>query len=265
MQSGYAAGPANQANVQIQNTVVQGFAKNGITVDGPGAQSQIKNNHITGMGPTTAAAENGIQISDGAQANIQNNVVSGEIWSPDVFGDTGDAAAGILIVGSEKVQIQNNIVNGTQFGIVTITTASFGTTVNPTGLADQTQISNNTVLNTLLYDAIDACSNNNQVQNNSISNASESGVHLDSTCGSTGANNHVNGNLIFESCSGVLNGGTANTIDNSNTYVGVVNTTLAGNVCPVAAIAPSLVTGGVSAEAVVSRKPAPRGRPVPVR
>ena len=258
VQSGYSSG---QANVLIENSTVHSFQKNGITVDGPGAQGRLQYNYISGLGPTNGAAENGIQISDGAQGTVTGNVVTNEIWARDVFPDTGDAASGILIYSSENVQIENNTVASTQFGIVTVTDPTYGTIHNSGGLSDKTVIKSNAVLDTFLYDAIDLCSNSNTVENNVLSNAAESGVHLDSSCTSAGNKNVVNSNTITESCAGVLNSGTANSIGTANTYNSVGTTVLTGNVCSTLSVA----VVGSAASAQVSQASSATGHPTPVR
>jgi hypothetical protein len=259
VQSGYSSG---QANVLIENSTVHSFQKNGITVDGPGAQGRLEYNYITGVGPTEGAAENGVQISDGAQGTVLGNVVTNEIWAPDVFGDTGDAASGILVYASENVQIENNTVASTQYGIVTVTDPINGVTIhNSGGLGDKTVVKNNAVLDTFLYDAIDLCSNSNTAENNLVSNAAESGVHLDSTCNSTGKNNVVNGNTITESCAGVLEGGTPNSIGGGNTYNSVGTTVLPGDTCS----ALSVAVVGSAANTQASQASAGAGHPTPVR
>ena len=156
------------------------------------------------------------------------------IWAPDTSADTGDAAAGILIYASEGITIANNTVGTTQFGIATVTDPTSPSPNNPNGLGDHTSIKNNQILNTQIFDAIDACSNANSIESNSIANATESGIHLDSSCGSTGTNNTVKSNFINESCAGILAGATPNNIG-VNSMFNVVNTQLAGNACPVPA------------------------------
>jgi hypothetical protein len=89
VQAGYGM-PLSQS-VNIQNNSVHSFEKNGITADGNTLQVQIQNNSIVGQGLTTGAAENGIQISAGAQGHILQNIISDEIWAPDTSSDRGDA------------------------------------------------------------------------------------------------------------------------------------------------------------------------------
>jgi len=254
-----------RANVAIQNSSVHSFQKNGITVDGPKAAGIVTNNYISGQGPTTGAAENGVQISDGAAASVTNNVIMDEIWAPDTFSDTGDAAAGILIYASENVLIQGNTVGTTQFGIATVSSATYGSTsVNPHGLADHTIIAFNQVLNTQLFDAIDVCSNDNAVTGNTVFNAAESGIHLDSTCGTTGLNNVVLNNTVNESCAGILEGaGGSSGLAVLNSFFNVINTTLTGNACT--APTPAAVAAGAAAVPLFHADSAGGGHPTAVR
>lgn len=96
---------------QIQNTKVSGYAKNGPTVDGPGSQAQIQSTTVTGFGQTSAVAQNGIQISDGATGQVQNDSVNDNEYT----GPGGDApGTGVLVFGgcgyplSTGVQVNNN-------------------------------------------------------------------------------------------------------------------------------------------------------------
>ncbi|MBV9762862.1 MAG: right-handed parallel beta-helix repeat-containing protein [Acidobacteriaceae bacterium] len=229
VQSGY--GSSGNAKVTIQGCSVHAFQKNGVTADGSSTNVLVVNDYISGQGPTTGAAENGVQVSDGAGGSVVANTIFDDIWAPDTSSDTGDAASGILIYASEGVTVTNNIVSTTQFGIVTVTDPTSGGANNPNGVADNTIIKSNRVLNTEIFDAIDACSNGNTIESNVIANATESGIHLDSSCGSTGVNNTVENNFVNESCAGILAGATPNTIA-SNNFFNVVTTQLAGNACP---------------------------------
>lgn len=254
VQSGY--GSSGAADVSIQSSSVHSFQKNGVTGDGSETNLSVLNNYISGQGPTTGAAENGVQVSDGAAGKLIGNTVIDNIWAPDTSADTGDAASGILIYASQGVTITNNTVGTTQFGIVTVTDPTSPSPNNPNGLADHTTIKSNQVLNTQIFDAIDACSNANTIESNSIANAAESGIHLDSGCGATGTNNVVKANLINESCAGILVGATPNTIS-GNGFFNVVNTQMTGNACPVT---PSALAAAASA--LESSRTA---RPVPAR
>jgi parallel beta-helix repeat protein len=258
VQSGY--GSSTPQFVTIVNSSVRNFQKNGITVDGDPLSFLVQKNYIVGVGPTTGAAENGIQISDGATGAVLNNTTIDEIYSPGGYG-----ASGILIYAAPGVEVGFNTVGSTQYGIVTVSDPSSGSTHNPQGLADHTNIHDNTVLGTQIFDGIDVCSNSNTVVNNTVFSSAEAGIHLDGECGTTGKNNVVLSNTVNDACAGILQGGTPNTlgggsllggllggllglpVPGSNTFYNVPTTVLAGDVCPVASTqTPAFTTNALS-------------------
>jgi len=118
-------------------------------------------------------------------------------------------------------------VETSQLGIVSMTDPY-------DGVADGTLIQLNHIGGTQNYDAIDLCSNSNIVKSNVIYGSSQDGIHADDSCGGTGNNNFITGNTINEACAGILLGtGWGNTVG-PNMFMNVANTTLAGDVCPVA-------------------------------
>lgn len=234
------------SDVTVSANSVRAFQKNGITATGsatgtgaPGPVVLITGNYIVGLAATAmnwqtggVAAENGIQVGFGATGTVTKNTVSDTIWGPDTSSDTGDAASGILIYASEGFAITSNKVNSSQFGIVTVTDPTYGT-------ADGTNISLNLVAGTQIFDAVDLCSSGNTAESNTIFGSTESGIHIDDTCGS-GSSNTVTSNVINEACAGVLLGAnnSGNTVS-ANTYDNVVNTTLGGDSCTAPTYAPA--------------------------
>jgi hypothetical protein len=229
--------------VTVSNNSVRAYQKNGITATGaatgsgaPGPAVTIQNNYIVGFAatamnwPLSGAAENGVQVGFGASGKVTGNMVVDNIWGQDTSTDTGDAASGILVYASNGITITSNEVGSSQFGIAVVTDNTFGY-----GTADGATVTTNKVAGTQLFDAIDACSNSNTVESNTIYGSTESGIHLDSTCSvgsnKTGGSNTVTKNTINEGCAGVLLGsGTGNSVT-SNTFYNVTNTTQAGDVC----------------------------------
>ena len=96
----------------IDGNVIDDYQKGGIVVDNVRSSATITNNEINGAGPTTAIAQNGIQVSGGATAEISDNLVSGNNYTPD-----GTVAAGILLAGSGPVTVENNTVTHNERGI----------------------------------------------------------------------------------------------------------------------------------------------------
>lgn len=220
------SGNAGTSTVTVTNSSVHSYQKNGITGNEAGTTITITGNTVIGLGPTSGAAENSIQIGFGATGKITNNTAMDDIWAPDNISDPGDAAAGILVYGAANVSTTGNTVGNTQFGIAYVTDtldnlpADFGT------------ISSNKVSATHIFDAIDVCSNKNTVKSNTINSADESGIHLDSSCSGTGSVNLVTNNTIQESCAGLLLGtGTSGNTITPNTYFNDLGTVVNGDVC----------------------------------
>jgi hypothetical protein len=210
------------STVTVSASTVRNYQKNGITGNEAGTTVTILNNTVVGQGPTTGAAENGVQIGFGAAGKVTGNTIIDDIYSPGTA-----AAAGILVFASNAVTVTNNSVGNTQDGIAIVTD-----TVDGFGTADGAIVTGNKVYGTQLFDAIDLCSNNNTAKSNTISGNAESGVHLDTTCTSTGNGNTVENNTIQETCAGVLIGtGTGGNTTAPNTYFDVTNSTLAGDTC----------------------------------
>lgn len=87
----------------ITNNQIVDYQKNGITIDGRGSSAVIVNNQITGAGPTNRIAQNGIQISRGATATVEGNIVSGNVYTGG-----SDSSTGILLYEPGNTQVRNN-------------------------------------------------------------------------------------------------------------------------------------------------------------
>lgn len=222
-----ATGVAGTSTVTVLNSTVHDFQKNGITGNEVGTKLTVSSNEVRGLGPTSGAAENGIQLGFGATGRVNGNTVIDEIWAPDTSSDSGDAATGILIFDVADATVVNNHVGNTQFGI-----AVAGDT---TGEADDATITGNTLDGTLIFDGIDVCgSSGGEITGNVVSGSTQSGIHLDGTCtGVTSGGTTVTGNTINEACAGILDGTTGNTTS-PNTFFNTTNTLLDGDVCPAA-------------------------------
>ncbi|MBI5946939.1 MAG: right-handed parallel beta-helix repeat-containing protein [Chloroflexi bacterium] len=102
----------------ITDNVITGFQKNGITVDGPGSSASIVGNTITGAGPTTTIAQNGVQVSRGATGSVTGNSISALDYTPDTATSTG-----VLLYQASIVTVTGNQVSTAQSGIYVISTA----------------------------------------------------------------------------------------------------------------------------------------------
>jgi len=215
------------STVTIENSTVRGYQKNGITGNEVGTTVAIIGNAVVGAGPV-GTAQNGIQVGFGATGKVQNNTVADDVYNGDPANGT---ASGILIYDSGNMMITGNSVSDTQNGIPIVTDGSFP--------ADNNGVATNHVSDTHLGDGIDLCSNNNTVTGNIVFSSGQAGIHMDSSCGSTGNNNSVSKNIVNEACAGLLLGnGTGNTFPFPNTVANVVNASLAGDSCSPTILSP---------------------------
>jgi hypothetical protein len=229
IESGATSGPPNPSvagtsTVTVSYNNVANYQKNGITGNATGTDVTISDNVVVGQGPWNGAGQNSIQIAFGATGSVKGNTVGSDVWAPDVFGDTGDAAAGILVgYGSENIVISTNQVSNTQYGI-----AVEGYTGD--GAGDGAMVTGNTITLTHLYDAIELCANNTTATGNKITGADESGIHIDDTCFGAATGNTVSSNTISATCAGVLSGPNAsgNTVG-TNTYYNTVTHSMTGS------------------------------------
>jgi len=224
------SGDGGTSTVTISNNTVHGYQQNGITANGygdgtAGPGATIQSNSVIGVGSTSVGSENGIQIGLGATGKVTGNTAIDDLNAIDTVNDSGDASAGILVFASTGITVSGNTIGSTQFGIVTESAgAGF--------LADTTSVTGNKIIGTQIFDGIDLCSNGNTVTGNEISSSTEAGIHLDSSCASTGNSNTVNTNTINEACAGILaDSGTSGNTTTPNTMFNVINSVLAGNNC----------------------------------
>jgi parallel beta helix pectate lyase-like protein len=137
----------------IVHNTIDNYQKGGIVVDGqltgPSSNAEVAYNDISGIGPTAVIAQNGIQVSRGAIANVHHNLVHDNIYSPATV--TGE---GILIfqVDSSAIQVHHNDVYRNSDGIGLYTTQNIEVGWNKShdndpydGLFADTDTANNTI------------------------------------------------------------------------------------------------------------------------
>jgi hypothetical protein len=87
----------------IDNVIVTGYQKNGITVDGSGSTGKITNTTVTGVGQTAVIAQNGVQVSRGAAATVSTSTIRDNWYTPKTF-----VACGLLVFSANGVNDANN-------------------------------------------------------------------------------------------------------------------------------------------------------------
>jgi hypothetical protein len=93
-QQGLGIGVGRMATSQVGHATITGntidtFQKGGIYVDGPGSKATIKNNTVTGTGPSDIIAANGIQISRNAIGKLSGNTVTANSYTGDSASSSG--------------------------------------------------------------------------------------------------------------------------------------------------------------------------------
>lgn len=188
------------SKVSIDDNSVHDYQKNGITGNELGTEVTITNNVVTGLGPTTGAAQNGIQISFGAKGGVLRNAVADNVWSPCVSLDNcAFNATGILIFQSDDVRVDHNSVATNQVGIY--------------AGGQHTEIESNNISNSLVLVGIDLAGDNNLARRNGVTNSGQAAILVE------GNSNNVQSNDITEASVGVLKlSGTVGNSQSGNSF-----------------------------------------------
>jgi hypothetical protein len=120
----------------ITNCTVTDYQKVGIIIGRSGSSGTIAGCTITGVGPTTLIAQNGMQIGPGtaAGASVSNTTISGNEFtgtssSPDPTLPSTSQSAGILN-NVDSSSFTGNAIFGNDIGISSNNTGSTGTTIS---------------------------------------------------------------------------------------------------------------------------------------
>ncbi len=190
-----SAGGSSQ--VTINDNSVDDYQKNGITANEAGSSAKIEGNTVTGIGSTSGAAQNGVQIGFGAAGTITGNTISNHVWAPCVSATQCDTnATGILIFESTGVVIGSNSVGNNNIGVFTN--------------GDNTHIESNHISNSVVLDGVVLQSNGDVAISNSIVQSDEAAVALQ------GENNHIISNEFLAADIGILIGPGSDTSNHYN-------------------------------------------------
>ena len=103
----------NGSHGDVRDNRVDDYQKAGIAIDGAGSTASVNKNVVTGDGSTSVTAQNGIQVSDGARADVRQNTVSKNLYSPKTVSAAGillsSAGAGTTVSQNEVFQNDVNI------------------------------------------------------------------------------------------------------------------------------------------------------------
>lgn len=106
-------GNAENGTAEIVFNTIKEYQKGGVFVQNDGSSAVIRQNQITGLGPTTQIAQNGIEVRSGATAQILFNSVQA-----NEFTGSGFSSAGILLFDLPmQVLVQGNTSSSNDVGI----------------------------------------------------------------------------------------------------------------------------------------------------
>jgi hypothetical protein len=171
----FAGNDTGLHTVTVTGSTVNDFQKNGIDLRGAGLTGVVTGNTVTGSGPTSVIAQNGIALVNGAAGTISGNTVSGHVYT-----GVGASAAGILLFSAGAgTTVSNNLnITGNQLGIATDSAATISGNVVSGSVAEGIRVSGGAV----------------SVLNN---NVTSSGIGLNLSGGSARVQgNTLNGNTI---------------------------------------------------------------------
>ena len=188
------------SKVKIDDNSVHDYQKNGITGNESGTEVTITKNVVTGLGPTTGAAQNGVQIGFGAKGGVSWNTVTDNVWAPCVsLTSCAFNATGILIFQSDDVRVEHNTVATNQVGIFTN--------------GQNAKIESNNISNSLVLVGIDLAGYDSLAGDNDVTDSGQAAILIE------GNDNKVQGNEITEAPVGILKlSGTVGNTHSGNSF-----------------------------------------------
>ncbi len=217
--NGALLGTPTTGSATLQNLKILNYNKGGIIVDGTGSHATVQNNIVTGSTTNPngllTVSQNGIQVSNGASGQVQNNTITNSYF---------DFSADTVALGIE-------IFNTTVATTVTNNTLTNDESAIEAQQSSNVQIQNNRITNTAFDGIILTNSSNNVVQNNQVSGVGsqspDSTVTGDAiTVQGSSYNTVANNQVMNNTGSGLYVGPFGNNNSNYNT---IINNQMQGN------------------------------------
>jgi Right handed beta helix region len=89
----------------LRDDVIDRYQKAGVVVDNAGSFADIQQTRIQGDGPNPTIAQNGIQVSRGADADVFKNIVTDNLFSPGTA-----SSSGMILFETSGLAIKDNYV-----------------------------------------------------------------------------------------------------------------------------------------------------------
>jgi hypothetical protein len=113
--------PVEVGHLITEDSSISGYQKNGISADGAGSTAVISDTTVTGAGATPAIAQNGIQVSNGAKAQVLYSKITGNECDVSVCGPNGltqTQSTGLLLYGAARgTTVANSTIAGNDIGV----------------------------------------------------------------------------------------------------------------------------------------------------
>jgi hypothetical protein len=120
----------------LSKDLIEGYQKNGITVDGPGSKAIINKGTIVKSVPTSEIGQNGIQVSRGAVGNITDSTIEGNqcnaascgfstSFSP--FAEEEDATGVLFYLSAKGSSVSASTLKENDIGIYNLSKEETGT------------------------------------------------------------------------------------------------------------------------------------------
>ncbi|HMM80946.1 MAG TPA: right-handed parallel beta-helix repeat-containing protein [Pyrinomonadaceae bacterium] len=135
--------------IVLNNVTVNDYQKNGMLVERTGSVATIANSTVTGIGPTSIIAQNGIQIADGATGTITASTITQNLYI--ITNPLNPwASSGVLPWNAGAVTITGSTLNNNDVSVYT-GTSSVPATPAPLTITGNTFDAN--TYNAVFYDA----------------------------------------------------------------------------------------------------------------
>ncbi len=188
-QTGYGifaqSGNGGSANLQVTNSSVHDYQKNGIVGQEANTTLTVKGDALSGIGPTSNIAQNGIEFAFGCKGTADSNLVIEHFYSQCTDENNCDfASSNILLFNAGNVKVTNNNLGKAQLNVAIVGTNA--------------EVNNNVTFQAGALYGVYVIGNGNKVHDNSIFKSDTDGVYVD------GAGNAVQNNTINETPTGVF-------------------------------------------------------------
>lgn len=188
--------PGATSVVEVLDSSVRGYQKNGVTANEAGTELVARRNVVAGAGLAAGAAQNGIQVGQGAHGVVEHNEVMSHVYPGCTsVADCPAVATDVLLIEVTDATVRANTLGTSQTGVYLAST-------------NRSRVMDNQVLDTVVFDGILVVGDRNQIVGNAVTHADDAGIFL------IGSDNFVFANRIQDTPVGVwkFDGSTGNLI-----------------------------------------------------